>query len=124
VAAGDADALADMTGLATELDEMISHAVAGLRWAGYSWAEIAARLGVTRQAAQQRWATCSEHNTGQEDRGDTQRRAIDGPLAMVNSGQLRTPKDTRSASSGTPTAAGDTPSKLVMRVRFPSPAFS
>jgi ribosomal protein S20 len=55
VAAGDADALADMTGLATELDEAISQTVIGLRNAGYSWAEIAVRLGVTRQAAQQRW---------------------------------------------------------------------
>jgi ribosomal protein S20 len=55
VAAGDADALADMTGLASELDAAISQAVTGLRQAGYSWAEIAARLGVTRQAAQQRW---------------------------------------------------------------------
>ena len=55
VAAGDVDALADMTGLATELDEAITQAVTGLREAGYSWAEIAARLGVTRQAAQQRW---------------------------------------------------------------------
>ena len=55
VAAGDVDALADMTGLATELDEAISQAITGLRTAGYSWAEIAARLGVTRQAAQQRW---------------------------------------------------------------------
>ena len=55
VAAGDVDALADMTGLATELDEAISQAVIGLRGTGYSWAEIAARLGVTRQAAQQRW---------------------------------------------------------------------
>lgn len=55
VAAGDADALADMTGLATELDEAISEAVSELRQAGYSWAEIACRLGVTRQAAQQRW---------------------------------------------------------------------
>ncbi len=55
VAAGDVDALADMTGLATELDEAITQAVTGLRNAGYSWAEIAARLGVTRQAAQQRW---------------------------------------------------------------------
>jgi ribosomal protein S20 len=55
VAAGDVDALADMTGLATELDEAIAQAVTGLREAGYSWAEIAARLGVTRQAAQQRW---------------------------------------------------------------------
>ena len=55
VAAGDVDAPADMTGLATELDEAITQAVAGLRNTGYSWAEIAARLGVTRQAAQQRW---------------------------------------------------------------------
>jgi ribosomal protein S20 len=62
VASGDSDvdALADMAGLASELDEMISRAVAGLRRAGYSWAEIAARLGVTRQAAQQRWAACSK----------------------------------------------------------------
>jgi ribosomal protein S20 len=55
VAAGDVDALADMAGLATELDEAISQAIIGLRKAGYSWAEIAGRLGVTRQAAQQRW---------------------------------------------------------------------
>ena len=55
VAGGDVDALADMTGLATELDEAIAEAVIGLREAGYSWAEIAARLGVSRQAAQQRW---------------------------------------------------------------------
>ena len=55
VAAGDVDALAEMTGLAAELDEAITQAVTGLRNTGYSWAEIAARLGVTRQAAQQRW---------------------------------------------------------------------
>jgi ribosomal protein S20 len=55
VAAGDVDALANMNGLAAELDEAISRAVTGLRKAGYSWAEIAARVGVTRQAAQQRW---------------------------------------------------------------------
>jgi hypothetical protein len=54
VAGGDIDALADMTGLATELDEAIAQAVIGLRDAGYSWAEIAVRLGVLRQAAQQR----------------------------------------------------------------------
>jgi len=45
-----------MTSLTAELDEAISQAVAGLRETGYSWTEIAARLGVTRQAAQQRWA--------------------------------------------------------------------
>ena len=55
VAAGDVDAPVDMTELATALDEAITQAVAGLRNAGYSWAEIAARLGVARQAAQQRW---------------------------------------------------------------------
>jgi hypothetical protein len=30
-------------------------AVKGLRGYGYSWAEIGARLGIARQAAQQRW---------------------------------------------------------------------
>jgi hypothetical protein len=44
-----------MTGLAAELDEAITQAVTGLRTAEYSWAEIAARLSVTREAAQQRW---------------------------------------------------------------------
>ena len=44
-----------MTSVAAELDDAISQAVAGLRAAGYSWADIAARLGVTRQAVQQRW---------------------------------------------------------------------
>ena len=54
VASGDVDALADMTRLATDLDEAITQAVTGLRETGYSWAEIADRLGITRQAAQQR----------------------------------------------------------------------
>ena len=44
-----------MTGLAAELDDVISQAVTGLRAGGYSWAEIAVRLGAARQAAQQRW---------------------------------------------------------------------
>ena len=30
-------------------------AITGLRGIGYSWADIALRLGITRQAAQQRW---------------------------------------------------------------------
>lgn len=55
IATGDIDALADMTGLGAELDEAISQVVTGLGKAGYSWTEIAARLGVTRQEAQQRW---------------------------------------------------------------------
>ena len=44
-----------MFGLAAEIDTAITEAVKGLRTFGYSWAEIGARLGITRQAAQQRW---------------------------------------------------------------------
>jgi hypothetical protein len=44
-----------MLGLAEEIDTAIAEAVNGLRACGYSWAEIGARLGITRQAAQQRW---------------------------------------------------------------------
>ena len=55
VAAGDIEALPDMVNLAACLDAAITSAVQGLRGFGYSWAEIAARLGITRQAAQQRW---------------------------------------------------------------------
>jgi DNA-directed RNA polymerase specialized sigma24 family protein len=55
VAAGDVDALTDMANLSTELDRAVGRAVTGLRAYGYSWAEIALRLGVTRQAAHQRW---------------------------------------------------------------------
>lgn len=55
VARGDIDALTDMTTLAADLDQAIGDAVTGLRAKGYSWAEIGLRLGITRQAAQQRW---------------------------------------------------------------------
>jgi hypothetical protein len=55
VARGDIDALTDMTTLADGLDQAIGDAVTGLRSQGYSWAEIGLRLGITRQAAQQRW---------------------------------------------------------------------
>ena len=57
VAKGDIDALADMTAMADELDTAIRHAVTGLQAAGFSWADIAAQLGVTRQATQQRWGS-------------------------------------------------------------------
>jgi hypothetical protein len=55
VATGDIEALADMTTLAADVEAAIRVAVIGLRNFGYSWADIALRLGVTRQAAQQRW---------------------------------------------------------------------
>jgi hypothetical protein len=55
VADGDIEALTDMTTLAADVEAAIRVAVIGLRNFGYSWADIALRLGVTRQAAQQRW---------------------------------------------------------------------
>ncbi len=57
IAAGDVEALPDLAALSADLDAAITTAVTGLRAAGYSWGEIASRLGVTRQAAHQRWAT-------------------------------------------------------------------
>ena len=55
IADGDIDDLADLPRLSRELDAATQQAVDGLRGFGYSWADIAARLGTTRQAAQQRW---------------------------------------------------------------------
>ena len=55
IATGDIDALVLMTSLSADIDTAIRQAVTGLRAFGYSWAEIGNRLGVTRQAAQQRW---------------------------------------------------------------------
>jgi hypothetical protein len=57
VAAGDIDAVAGLAAAARELDDALRDAVTGLRGKGYSWAEIATRLSVTRQAAQQRWGS-------------------------------------------------------------------
>jgi hypothetical protein len=57
IAAGDIEAITDMTALAGHLDRAIRDAITGLRADGYSWADIALRLGITRQGAQQRWGT-------------------------------------------------------------------
>jgi hypothetical protein len=59
VATGDVEALTLMLGLSAEIDDAIARAVTGLRSFGYSWAEIGSRLGITRQAAQQRWGRAS-----------------------------------------------------------------
>jgi hypothetical protein len=55
IAAGDIDALTDAAFLSGQLDTVIKAAVTGLRDRGYSWADIGRQLGVTRQAAQQRF---------------------------------------------------------------------
>ena len=57
VSTGDIDTLTLMTALSADIDTAIAQALTGLRGFGYSWADIANRLGVTRQAAQQRWGT-------------------------------------------------------------------
>lgn len=59
VADSDPTALADMIALREALDAAIDDAVDGLRAAGFSWTEIAAELGVSRQAARQRWGVAS-----------------------------------------------------------------
>ena len=59
VADGDVEGLAALVALRNELENAIASAVAGLRqpqWS-YSWSEIAAVLGTTRQAAHQRYGT-------------------------------------------------------------------
>jgi len=53
---GDVEALALLVGLAEEINAAMAEAVKGLRAHGYSWAEIGARLGISRQAAQHRWS--------------------------------------------------------------------
>jgi hypothetical protein len=55
VAAGDIEAIAVMNRLGTDLEDATRQAITGLRGFGYSWADIAIRLGITRQGAQQRW---------------------------------------------------------------------
>jgi hypothetical protein len=55
IAKGDIDALADMAYLSGQIDQAIKESVTGLRERGYSWTDIGLQLGVTKQAAQQRW---------------------------------------------------------------------
>jgi hypothetical protein len=63
---GDIDAITDMAQLSGDLDNAIRLAVNGLRSRGYSWAEIGTRLGVTRQAAQQRWGSAAQQQGDQQ----------------------------------------------------------
>ena len=55
IARGDIEGLAALAALAADIDTAQTTAVTGLRAHGYSWADIANRLGISRQAAQQRW---------------------------------------------------------------------
>ena len=55
IATGDIEGLTALAALAADIDTALHTAVTGLRNQGYSWTEIAARLGTSRQAAQQRF---------------------------------------------------------------------
>lgn len=50
---GDVEAIVYIADLETELDRVKYDAITGLRDFGYSWAEIAQRLGVSKQNVQQ-----------------------------------------------------------------------
>ncbi|GAA1773278.1 hypothetical protein [Luedemannella helvata] len=77
VAAGDIEALRSLTSLSAEIDATVRLAVAGLRAKPhtYSWGEIAARLGVTRQAVQMRYGDTAE-------RGRLDQRLIDAGIGV------------------------------------------
>lgn len=51
----DPDDLAEMMRLRGVLDDAMTTAVAGMRANGFSWAEIGAAVGMTRQSAWEKW---------------------------------------------------------------------
>lgn len=55
IASGDIEGLTALADLGHLLDDALEHAIHGLHDAGHSWADIGARLGITRQATHQRW---------------------------------------------------------------------
>ena len=56
IANGDIDALRALNDISDDVENALGRAVVGLRMLGYSWTEIGARLGVSRQAVHQRWS--------------------------------------------------------------------
>jgi hypothetical protein len=55
VASGDIEALAQLVELQEGVVSAIADAIVGLRDFGYSWTDVAARLGVARPPAFERW---------------------------------------------------------------------
>lgn len=52
--------LVELMALRDEADAALAEGVAALRRHGYSWAEVGAELGCSRQAAQQRFSRCTQ----------------------------------------------------------------
>lgn len=64
-AGADVDLLPVFAAMREDLDGLMRQAVDACRADGYSWGEIAKRLGTTRQAAQQRYGPTSPEQAGQ-----------------------------------------------------------
>jgi hypothetical protein len=62
VAGGDIEALRELSVFVSDVDAATRVAVAGLRRWGYSWTDIANRVGMSKQAAQQRWGDPAERH--------------------------------------------------------------
>jgi hypothetical protein len=60
---GDIEAIGAMARLGDDLENATKDAITALRAFGYSWADIALRLGITRQGAQQRWGSNTPRDT-------------------------------------------------------------
>ena len=75
VADGDVEFLRSMVLLRSHVDDDIKAAVRGLRAYGYSWTEIAARLGVSKQAALMRYGDRAE-------RGALDKRLLEAGLGV------------------------------------------
>lgn len=61
VAGADPEDLADLLALREVIEEAVSVAVAGQRAGGFSWGQIARGLGISRQAAHERFAARAAH---------------------------------------------------------------
>lgn len=75
-AGGDVEALVLLAGLSDEIEAALRTAVTTLHdgegivgGVGFSYGEIASRLGVTRQAVQKRWGGPGAPTEGEADRG-------------------------------------------------------
>lgn len=57
MALADPEDLAELIMLRSAVDEAIDNAARGLHDGGASWTQIGAAVGISRQAAQQRWGS-------------------------------------------------------------------
>ena len=91
----------------TDLDHAITEAITGLRARhGYSWADIGIRLGITRQAAQQRWGTTPAIHLGHDHRRPRRCRELPvtptGPMLAPAPGPHHGPGTGANAAPGFP----------------------